>query len=70
MKSQEDEEIIEENPTFIENPMPSESLKQKKKVEFEKIEEEEKYENGNCEKTVVKPFLGNSKNLKKDEFMN
>ena len=72
----EEEEIIEENPTFIENPMTSEGLKPKKKATFEKLEEEEeeeeeekKTENGNPKKSIVKPYLGNSKTLKKDEFL-
>ena len=69
----EEEEIIEENPTFIENPMTCEGLKLKKKTTFEKTEEEEeeeeKTEKGNSKKSIVKPYLGNSKTLKKDEFL-
>ena len=49
--------------------MTSEGVKQKKKVNFEKIEEEEKSEMSIDNKPIVKPFLGNSKNLKKDEFL-
>lgn len=73
----EEEEIIEENPTFIENPMPAErcGLKPKKKhtdrmEEEDPDEEEAKTGNGTSnDKTGVKAFLGNSKQLKKDEFL-
>jgi len=52
--------------------MTCEALKPKKKVAFEKIEEEEeeeKIENGTSQNPFVKPYLGNSKHLKKDEFL-
>lgn len=62
----EDEEIIEQSPTFIENPVRTEGVRLKKKnLGHKKIEEEEE----KIEEGKTKPYMGAAKNLKNGEFL-
>lgn len=70
----EDEEIIEENPLFIENPTRADGIRIKKKKKKDIIEEEEEEEekagpSNETQQKSARPFLGTSKSLKKDEFL-